>query len=159
MSSWFQLKVGFSAVGLVFLLCLFVPNILFACQDTAWQQTMPEPVSLLIPERVGQVLVCLLVLSDGRLQWPQALTARVWLMAAAGICMALYLAAWVRYFGSPAESTFYESFLGLPLPLATLPVAAAVLLGIYARSFWLVLAACVFGYGHVGIHIWHAQQR
>ncbi len=53
--------------------------------------------------------------------------------------------------------SFYGSLLGIPLPLATLPVAAFLLLGAYGRLLPLVLASAVLGIGHIGIHWQHRR--
>ncbi len=68
---------------------------------------------------------------------------------------ALYEAAWVRYFLKPALKNFYKSFLLIPLPLASLPVSAFLLLGIYGKVIWLIISALILGVGHIGIHIQH----
>lgn len=160
MRDWFRASFGFSAVGLVFLLCLFVPNILYGLKQPAWQAGMSaaEPAYFRIPERIGEILVSVLLLCMKDLRWPTTWTANVWWFAAAAVLMALYLAAWARYFaGAGTPEDFYGPLLGVPIPLALLPVAAAILLGIYARSFWLIFAGAVLGFGHLGIHILHLR--
>lgn len=52
---------------------------------------------------------------------------------------------------------FYGSLLGIPLPLATLPVSAFVLLGVYGRLLPLIVAVAVLGVGHIGIHLQRAR--
>jgi hypothetical protein len=68
--------------------------------------------------------------------------------------MIVYELYWVRYFivGHKLKD-FYSSFFGIPLPGATLPIAAFIMLGIYGKLIWLVAAAIIFGIGHIGIHI------
>lgn len=53
---------------------------------------------------------------------------------------------------------FYSSLLGTPVAGATLPVMAFLLLGIYGKSFMLVIAVIILGIGHIGIHISHKKQ-
>lgn len=70
-------------------------------------------------------------------------------MAAA---LAVYYSGWVRYImRGRAEALFYKPLLGIPLPMAVMPVlyflAAALLLG----SFWLLLAAILLGVGHIQV--------
>ncbi|MDR0789682.1 MAG: hypothetical protein LBO06_02675 [Bacteroidales bacterium] len=48
---------------------------------------------------------------------------------------------------------FYRSFAFIPVPLASLPVFAFLLLGIYGKVGALIISACVFGIGHIGIHL------
>lgn len=150
---------GFSYIGLLFLLMLFIPNMI-------WTKNMPQGYSaedenkiLLLFERVGEVLTCycVLVFSDFNLRpWsPWSL----WL-AAAFLLMVMYELWWIRYFRSEHKlADFYSSFLGIPLAGATLPVAAFFLLGIYGRVIWMLIAAMILGIGHIGIHIQHSFHR
>jgi hypothetical protein len=67
-------------------------------------------------------------------------------------CLAVYYAGWVRYLLlGRGEALFYRPLLGIPLPMAVMPVvyflAAALLLG----SAWLLLAACILGGGHITV--------
>ncbi len=147
---------GFSYVGLVFLLMLFVPNIV-------WARNIPEGYSaegenrvLGFFERVGEAAAtcCALIFSDFNLRpWsPWCL----WLAAAFAL-MALYELWWARYFRSKRTlMDFYGStVLGIPLPGAVLPVAAFLLLGVYGKVIWMILAAVILGIGHIGIHLQH----
>jgi hypothetical protein len=70
----------------------------------------------------------------------------------------LYYAGWVRFIiQGRAEALFYRSLLGIPLPMAVMPViyflAAAVLLD----SVWLLLAAIALGAGHLTISWLHSR--
>jgi hypothetical protein len=69
--------------------------------------------------------------------------------------LALYYAGWIRYLVlGRAEELLYSSLLGIPLPMAVMPViyflSASVLLG----SIWLMLAAVMLGAGHISV-TWH----
>ncbi len=147
---------GFSYVGLVFLLMLFIPNILWARHQPEGyaQLAKNENRVLLVFERVGQALVtcCALVLSDfninGITPWS------IWLMFAIAL-MLLYEAAWMRYFRASNLKTFYGSMLGIPCPLATLPVIAFLLLGIYGKVPLMIISVILLGIGHIGIHAMH----
>lgn len=73
--------------------------------------------------------------------------------------LALYYAGWVRYLvQGRAEVLFYRSLLGIPLPMAIMPViyflAASALLG----SVWLLLAAVLLGVGHIAV-TWLQSRR
>ena len=89
----------FSYIGLVFLLMLFVPNIL-------WAKRMPKDYEkysrnenrvLLVLERIGQVLVTLFALFA-----PARCESKWWIvwLVAAGALMALYEVFWISYFRS-----------------------------------------------------------
>ena len=149
------MNFGFSFVGLVFLIMLFVPNIL-------WSKYPPKEYDefsknenklLLILERIGEVLVtCLVLLTDIRFSWSLILII-------AFVLMILYEMYWFRYFkGNHTMKDMYSSFLAIALPGATLPVLAVFLLGIYANNIFLVISSIILGIGHIGIHYSHKQE-
>ena len=148
---------GFSYIGLLFLLMLFLPNIL-------WTKNMAQGYSseryiniLLFFERTGEALTfcCALVFSDFNIsQW----TAWSWWLVAAFGFMALYELWWIRYFRSRREmADFYSSLLGIPVAGAALPVAVFFLLGIYGKVIWMLIATVILGIGHIGIHLQHKK--
>jgi len=155
-------EFGFSWVGALFLVGLFVPNIVWAlAARPAGYDPGSESRTLRLLERVGQVLTvaAALVFSDTN---PQPWAAWSWWLVAAVVLMVAYEAAWIRYFASRRTMRdFYGGFLGVPVPLATLPVAAFLLLGIYGRLLPLIVAVVILGIGHIGIHAAHyrAVQR
>lgn len=150
--------LGFSYIGLIFLLMLFIPN-------GIWTKKQPEGYAelaknenkiLLTFERTGQVSVtaCALIFSDYN---PSEFSAwSAWLIAAFAL-MLLYETAWIRYFLKPSLKNFYGRFLFIPIPLASLPVFAFLLLGIYGKVIWLIISAVVIGIGHIGIHLQHLK--
>lgn len=151
-------EFGFSFVGLAFLLALFVPNIVWAAvAKPVDYDASSENRVLGILERVGQVLTTAtaLIFADTNLRpW----TPWSWWLVAAVVLMLAYEAGWIRYFVSQRTMRdFYRSLLGIPVPLATLPVAAFILLGVYGPLVPLIAAAVVLGVGHIGIHVQHAR--
>ena len=112
---------------------------------------------LLFFERTGEVLTCCcaLLFSDFNFHgW----TAWFWWLAAAILFMGMYELWWIRYFRSERKLTdFYSSFLGIPVAGATLPVLAFILLGIYGKVIWMLLATIILGIGHIGIHLQHVH--
>lgn len=149
---------GFSYIGLIFLLMLIIPNILWAKSLPQGEDAGGESKVLGCFERVGQVFVTctLLTFSDFHLQgWSLWL---LWLIAAIAL-MVMYECWWIRYFQSErTKACFYSSFLGIPVAGAALPVMAFVCLGIYGKVIWLILAAVIFGVGHIGIHLDHRRK-
>ncbi len=106
-------------------------------------------------ERVGEVLTtcCALLFSD--FNWQGFSVWSLWL-AAAFFLMVLYEVWWIRYFRSERRlEDFYSSLLGIPLAGATLPVLAFLLLGIYGKVIWMLIAGIILGIGHIGIHLQH----
>ena len=133
--------LGFSYVGLIFLLMLFIPNI-------AWMRNKPEGY---FPEVENKILLAFERAGEILTNW-------TWWLIIAFAFMAMYILWWARYFRSKKElRDFYSSFLGIPVAGATLPVLAFLFLGIYGRVIWLVLAALALGIWHIGIHIQHKR--
>ena len=152
------MHVGFSYVGLIFLLMLFVPNLLWTKhqpKDYA-QYASRENKILLACERVGEVAVTALVLifRDFNVQgW------NLWLLWLIGALILLYECFWMRYFRSEKRmEDFYSSLLGVPVAGATLPVIAVLLLAVYGENPILFAAGVVLGIGHIGIHMNHKRE-
>lgn len=155
-----NLNFGFSYVGLIYLLMLFLPNLF-------WTKNQPkdyekyvknEKRSLRILERMGEILVCCcsLIFADLNIGEPSA-----WLLwlAASFLLMLGYEVYWIRYFRSEKTMRdFYASLLGIPVAGATLPVLAFFLLGIYGRNLFLIISAIPLGIGHIGIHLDHRRE-
>lgn len=123
--------LGFSYIGLVFLLMLIIPNLIWTKHQPENYDFRSENKVLLIFERAGQVLVTCtaLVFSDFNLR-PWSIWT-LWLIAAA-MFMLLYECWWVRYFkGRKTLDDFYSSLFGIPVAGAALPVAAFILLSVY----------------------------
>ena len=151
---------GFSYVGLIFLVMLFVPNIIWAKNQPQGydQYAKNENKILLALERVGEVLVTALVLIFSDFNVQSFGPRLIWLIAAL-ILMILYEAFWVRYFRSEKTmKDFYASILGVPVAGATLPVIAVLLLAIYGRNPLLFVAGIILGIGHIGIHLQHRKE-
>ena len=154
------MNLGFSYIGLLYLLMLFIPNLFWTKhQPTGYEKyAVRENRILGLFERVGEVLVCTVVLifSDftiGRI--------RPWSLVLAGsfLLMVLYEIYWIRYFRSEKRmKDFYSSLLGIPVAGATLPVAAFLLLAVYGRNPLLAAAAVILGVGHIGIHAGHLRE-
>lgn len=143
--------LGFSYVGLICLLMLIIPNMLWASKSAHVLPERRENRILLTLERIGQAGICCtaLIFSDFNISsdWPWS----IWLILSFAL-LVLYEICWVRYFQAPTEENFYKSFLWIPLPLASLPAVAFFFLGLYGKVIWLIIAAVLFGIGHIGIH-------
>ena len=154
------MNFGFSYVGLVYLVMLMVPNIIWAKNkpENYERYAGNENLTLLTLERIGEVLVSAvaLVFSDFNLR-PWDLWC-LWLVLSF-VLMLLYEAFWIRYFGSERTMRdFYRGFAGIPVAGATLPVAAFFLLGVYGKNIPMLLATVILGVGHIGIHLAHAKE-
>jgi hypothetical protein len=150
--------LGFSYVGLIFLLMLTVPNLIWTRHQPQGYDPHGETKILLVLERAGQVCVTCtaLIFSDFNLHtWS---TWSLWLIAAA-LLMMMYEGWWLRYFRSEKSlADFYSSFCGVPVAGATLPVVAFFLLGVYGKVIWLMIAVVILGAGHIGIHLQHRKE-
>lgn len=154
------MNFGFSYMGLLFLLMLMIPNIIWSKNKPKDYDTYVknENKILLLFERFGEVFVtCLsLIFADFNInkisKWSIVLLV-------AFLLMILYEIYWVRYFKSEKTmKDMYSSLLGVPVAGATLPVFAFFLLGIYGRNILLVIATVILGIGHIGIHLNHKKE-
>ena len=151
---------GFSYVGLIYLIMLMTPNII-------WTKNKPKDYEkyvvnenkvLLAFERAGEVLTtcAALIFSDFNLRpWSNW----SWWLVASFALMILYEIFWIRYFRSPRTmKDFYSGILGIPVAGATLPVLAFLLLALYGRNILLGAAVVILGIGHIGIHLMHRKE-
>ncbi len=148
---------GFSYVGLIYLLMLFIPNIIWAKnQPKGYEQyAQNENKFLQITERIGEALVCccVLIFSDFNIRFSSMWC--IWLLLSF-MLMLLYEVYWIRYFRSEKNmSDFYRSICKIPVAGATLPVCAFFLLGVYGRNVFLIASTIILGIGHIGIHLGH----
>lgn len=149
--------IGFSYVGVLFLLMLTIPNLIWTKNKPKGYSSDDENKVLLILERTGEVLTsCFaLLFSDFNIQaWS---VWSLWLIIAF-VLMIMYELWWIRYFHSDKTlKDFYSSFIGIPVAGATLPVLAFLLLGIYGKVIWIIISSIVLGIGHIGIHLQHRK--
>ncbi len=155
-----NIHYGFSYIGLIFLLMLMIPNII-------WSRNKPKEYDkyvknenkiLLLFERIGEILVtCLsLIFSDFNINKISCWTI---ILLLAFIIMILYEVYWIRYFKSnKTMKDMYNSLLGIPVAGATLPVTAFLLLSIYGKNLFLLISVIILGIGHIGIHLNHKKE-
>ena len=144
----------FSFVGLLFLMMLFVPNILWGKYPPKDYEkySKTENKFLLALERIGEVLATVFSLFCG-----VNFSFNI-ILIIAFVLMVIYELYWVRYFkSSKTMHDMYDSFCGIPLPGATLPVASFFLLEIYGNNVFLVLSSIILGIGHIGVHYFHKK--
>ena len=150
---------GFSYVGVLYLLMLFVPNII-------WTKHLPEGYEdsakkenkiLFTFERIGEALTCVIVLAFSDFN-PRKTMWVIWLVISFAF-MLLYEIYWIRYFKSEhTMKDMYSSLFGIPVAGATLPIIAFVFLGIYGSNVFLLLSVIILGIGHIGIHLQHKNE-
>ncbi len=154
------MHLGFSYIGLIWLLMLLIPNFI-------WTKNKPEGYEkyaqnenkvLLMFERAGQFIVTpvALLFSDFNVK---GLNFWLIVLGLSLLCMVLYDIAWIRYFrSSKGMKDFYRGFCGMPLALATYPVVAFFLLGVYGGNILMLAGSLILGIGHIGIHSQHARE-
>lgn len=155
-----NIHFGFSYIGLLFLLMLMIPNII-------WSKNKPknydkyiknENKILLLFERLGEILVTCLSLISNVNNINEISESSIILLAAL-IAMVLYEIHWIRYFKSNRTmKDMYSSLLEIPVAGATLPVIAFLLLGINAKNVFLIISTIILGIGHIGIHLNHRKE-
>ncbi len=155
-----DIHFGFSYTGLIFLIMLMIPNFV-------WSKNKPKEYDkyvknenkvLLLFERIGEMLVtCLaLIFSDYNINKISNWTI---ILLIAFIMMLLYEIYWIRYFKSnKTMKDMYSSLIGIPVAGATLPVIAFLLLGIYGKNVFLIIATLILEIGHIGIHLNHRKE-
>ncbi len=139
---------------------LIIPNII-------WSKNKPKDYDkyvknenkiLLFLERIGEVLVTCLVLifSDFNIN---KITNWSIILLISFIIMILYELYWIKYFKSDKTmASMYSSFLKIPVAGATLPVISFLLLGLYGKNIFLIIATIILGIGHIGIHLNHKKE-
>lgn len=154
------MHLGFSYVGLIYLIMLYIPNVI-------WSKNLPENYDkyvknenkiLLFFERIGEVLLtCLVVIfTDFNIN---KISFWTMILFISFVLMILYEVSWIKYFKSNRKmKDMYSSILGIPVPLAFLPVLAFLLLGIYGKNIWLIISTIILGIGHIGIHLNHKKE-
>ena len=148
-------NIGFSYVGLLFILMLVIPNIIWIKNQPRNYSPNNENKILLFLERIGQVCVTTVALSTKSFNIQEVNSQLIWLLIAFAI-MVIYEFWWARYFKSDKKlADFYSNFLGIPVAGATLPVVAFFILGIYGKSIAMLIAVIILGIGHIGIHLQH----
>lgn len=151
---------GFSYIGVIWLIMLFVPNGFWAKNKPADYDKYVgnENKILLMFECAGEVLCSMLCLifSDFNIRISSIWT--LWLLASF-ILMVLYELYWIRYFRSAKTmADMYSSFAGFPVAGASLPCIAFFCLGIYGTNIFLIISSFILSVGHIGIHLMHSNE-
>ncbi len=158
-----NIHFGFSYVGLIYIIMLTVPNLIWAKYKPKDYEKYASNENRILGafERIGEVLVTTIVLifSDFNVRPESFCDSWILFLAVSFVLMIMYELYWIRYFKS--ERTMkdqYRSFCGVPVAGATLPVAAFFLLGIYGKNIFLVISVIILGIGHIGIHLAHKKE-
>lgn len=155
-----MIHFGFSYVGLLFFIMLFVPNLIWAKNKPKDydKYVINENKVLLVIERIGEAttLTAALIFSDYNLR---AFTIWSLWLCLAFLFMVLYELYWIRYFRSgKTMADMYSSYWGFPVAGASLPCLAFFCLGIYGTNIFLIVSALFLSVGHIGIHLNHRKE-
>ena len=151
------MEFGFSYVGLIYLLMLTVPNLIWIKSQPQNYTAENENKLLVFCERVGQVIVAVTVLIFSGFNLKPLTPWSIWLIVSFAF-MVMYECWWACYFKSQRKlKDFYRSFLGVPVAGASLPVAGFLLLAIYGKNLILTAGVILLGIGHIGIHLQHKR--
>lgn len=160
----FSLGIGY--VGIVFLLMLFIPNVIWTkYQPIGYELYVKNENKILgLLEKIGEVGATILLpaFTDYNFKSKELGSSGfyfsyldIYIIVVFGL-MILYELYWIRYFRSEhTMNDFYRGIVGIPLAGATIPVIGLLLLGVSARSIALILVSIVLGIGHIGIHYMH----
>ena len=150
--------LGFSYIGVIYLMMLFISNIIWAKHMPSGYESGQENKIMVMFERIGQVCVCACAVMFSDFNLHAFNLHSLWLVASF-LCMVLYEGYWIRYFRSQKQlSDMYCSFCGIPLAGAVLPVMGFFLLGIYGKVVWMLISVILLGIGHIQIHYAHAKE-
>ena len=154
---------GFSYIGLIWLLMLTIPNLIWTKNKPVGYEESEknENKILLIFERIGQVIVTIsaLIFSDFNIDLNSRSVSSLIVLGISFLLMICYELYWIRYFKSEKTlQEFYSSFLGIPVAGATYPVFAFFVLGLYGSNALMLLAVTILGIGHIGIHLGHKNE-
>lgn len=73
--------------------------------------------------------------------------------------MAIYFTGWTRYIQQGREFRWlFAPLLGIPLPMAVMPVMALIAVAVNFRAWLLAAAALILGFGHIPVS-WLEWQR
>ena len=149
---------GFSYIGLIYMLMIEIPNIIWARKKPQGYDPSGENKVLFVFERIGQVLCTASILLFADYNPPYTFEPWTAWFILSVLLMILYEVFWARYFRSEQTvKDFYKPLFGVPAPGATLPVTAFLLLGIYGKVIWLIVASVILSIGHIGIHLQHIK--
>lgn len=154
------MSFGFSFIGLIFLVMLFVPNIIWTRNKPLDydKYVLQENKVLLTLERIGEATVSFLMLINDDMKLLKDDPSYIWLILTF-VVMILYEIFWIRYFHSEKKmQDFYSSILGIPVAGASLPVIGVLLMAVFRKSIVLFIAGIILGIGHIGIHLEHRSQ-
>lgn len=144
----FDMKIGFSFMGvIIFLLPMLINIVYFVLGGNEATQTVADSYKWIeIVEQSTRILyaiaICFLVSK-------QQVNFKSPVMILGILFLVLYYIVWMRYFmGGMDISLLGKSFLGIPLPLAIFPVLYFICAALWMRNGIALGCMIVFGIAH-----------
>ena len=135
--------------GILIPLLLMIPNavwLLLPGRQSAGDSS-PAPLPLTLAENLGRVTILALPLFYN-LNLDQKYSR--FILPGMILCLSIYYFCWLRYFiAGPSVELLSAPLLGIPLPMAVMPVIFLVLSSYLMTSFWMLGAALFFGTIHI----------
>lgn len=153
----FPFGVGFSVAGALLSFAVLAPNLLLLVlppRDRAPVRSAGGFATAL--ERIGQA-ACLVLPALA----PVTPAPDGWFIGVV-VAIAAYWSLWGRYLQRGRSiRDLYGPVLGVPVPMAILPVVAFALIGAWLASVWLLAAAAVLAAGHLpnSVAAWRGLER
>ncbi len=137
----------FSLHGLIAMLLLVAPNLVFARKE---QHDRPDDVAscgagVCLMEVVSRMILVILLIGVRMPRFSDGFAV------AAGVVLLVYYGLWVRYFvGGCHYPDFYtKTFLKIPVPFAVCSIAYFGLLSIWLCNLYALILTGIFGIAHM----------
>lgn len=137
----------FSIYGLIALILIFIPNLVFAKKE---HQAKVDDIDtcdfwVCFIEMIARLamIATMILLRKPLLHFGFAIAAAVVLL--------LYYAAWIRYYkqGAYYPEIYTENFLGIPIPMTLFSVAYYILISLWTCNLVALCASMIFGVCHI----------
>lgn len=143
--------MGFSWVGLVIAIILILPSIIFFTYfpPTDAIEIIETKKVYTIFERVGQIgsFMSLVISKDYLL----LSNRNIWFYFML-IGIIIYWILWIRYVIKGRETKYtLIPFLGIPIPLAVIPVCIFIFAALWGNCIWLGVFGIIFAIGHLKV--------
>lgn len=149
--------MGFSIIGLLIAIFIFLPNVLFIIFPPKNVPVGLKDAGIIftVLERIGQA-GCLVILVMSKENY-QNVIINSWFVLMA-LCVIAYYCLWIRYVVEGHYFSFaFKPFLLLPIPMAIFPVLAFGLAALWGKSIYLGIAVIILAIGHF-VNSWHTYE-
>jgi len=135
--------------GMIILIILMLPNILFAVLPVKGVPHKTEDAGAFLnfleqSMRIAYFAVLIFGTNNNKIN------SQKLVMIGMIVCIVIYYLLWLRYFINGRENILlFKKILGIPVPMAVFPVLFLILAGFWLNSIWLIVIGILFGIGHV----------